>query len=455
MKTMTKTVAAAMILAVYAASALTPDEAKKLTQENEGRAQALMRQIANTCSRETPRSAPTRIGTAKNFDELRKAADELDGLVALKEGAPANCTAATSRHLLARAYSEPLNLRFTKEARAEFKKALALAKTPEEKARIGYDYAAFEYAAAEDDRPEAWEKAMVDAYLTPDLPPAVKLDLLALGVPGKDFEKDGWEAVKGGEVRLRARYFSRLLWHTNWQTPSYALDRTNTPEYWLEVCDRAIADLGKRDGADFVARRREYLRLLGRGDEVERALVAETLTVTNQARLSDVYYALARHYEAMAKRYYANPDADVMRKALQAMRSAYELRPDGYRREYANLLLAAKDYRGVVELVGPRFDPQKPDPWNYGTLGDAYYYLGEWEKAVAVYDSLGEKMPQLERNPPNRWDRKANALYVLGRYEECLKTVDKLSDWLVWKDRKAAYRLRLKKLIEAQKAQTN
>ena len=157
---------------------------------------------------------------------------------------------------------------------------------------------------------------------------------------------------------------------------------------------------------------------------------------------------LGEHYLAMAKRYYAAPDAGVMKKAVAAMREAYEIRPDSYRREYVKALVEAKEHQAIVDLLAPTFDPQKPDPWTAPQLGDAYYYLGEWEKAVDVYAAFGDKLNPGERMPPNRLDRRVNALYALGRYEECLKAVDKLSDWLVWKDRKAAYRQKLKKLIK-------
>lgn len=437
------------VLAVGSAFALTPQEVQKLVNDNNRTANGLMRKITDTCSG-TPRESPSKIGKAKDFAALKGVADELDKLVALKEGAPTVCTAAKVRLLMAEAYSRPLNLRFTKEARAEFAKAKALAKDPDEKALIAFESAKFEYDAAEDDQPEKWEAEMKAAYATPGLTPRGKIELLKRGIPGLEFEKDGWEAVKGcADVKVKQAYFERLLWHTSWQTQSHGLDPTNTPEYWLSVCDRAIKELGEKDAAGFVSRRRGFLRALGRGDEVEKELLAQLLGEKDVRRQISAYAALGEHYEAMAKRYYADPDAGLMKKAITAYRAALDLDPKngGYRRTLAEAMMRAKDYKGVKELLEPHVDLANPDPWTVPLLGDCYYYLGDWEGAIRCYEPFGDKLNAGDRIPPNRWDRKANALYALGRYEECLKTVDKLADWLVWKDRKAAYRQRLKKLI--------
>ena len=88
-----------------------------------------MRQITDTCQ-SMPRESPYDVtGRKKDFTQIKSVADELLKLCALKEGAPSNCDAAKVRHLVARAYSEPLNLRYTKEARAAFQEALKAAKT--------------------------------------------------------------------------------------------------------------------------------------------------------------------------------------------------------------------------------------------------------------------------------------------------------------------------------------
>lgn len=436
-------------LAAGAAFALTQQELRNAVNENNRKAELLMRRIAGTCQG-TPRESPyDRTGSQKDFAQIEAAADGLMKLVSLKEGAPSNCDAAKVRHLVARAYSEPLNLRRTKEARAAFREALEAAVRPDDKARIAYDYAKFEHAAAEDDLPEKWERAMAAAYETPGLTASGKLSLLKSGVPGKDFEKDGWAAVKDEkDARPRREYFEWLLRHMHWQTPSYGLDRANTPEYWLGVCDRAIANLGEKEADGFAVRRRECLRALGRGDEVERELVAKTLELKDSHQLARAHCALGGHYLAMAKRYYAAPDAEIMKKAVAAMRKAHEIRPDGYRREYVDALVAAGEHRQIVELLAPTFNARNPDPWTAPQLGDAYYHLGQWEKAVEVYAAFGDKLNAGERLPPNRLDRRVQALYALGRYEECLKAVDKLSDWLVWKERKAAYRQKLKEKIK-------
>ena len=162
------------VLAVASAFALTPQEIQRLVNDNNRTANGLMRKITDTCTG-TPRESPYQIGKAKDFAALKGVADELDKLVALKEGAPTVCTAAKVRLLMAEAYSRPLNLRFTKEARAEFAKAKSLAKDPDEKALIAFESAKFEYDAAEDDRPEKWEAEMKAAADSLDFEQAIEL----------------------------------------------------------------------------------------------------------------------------------------------------------------------------------------------------------------------------------------------------------------------------------------
>ncbi len=444
----------AWALSVVSAFALEGLDLKNLVRENSRKAELLMRSFSASYGG-TPRHAPGRIGEKKDFAKLAEAAAELDKLASLKEGAPENCDRAKIRHLMARAYSEPLNLRFTREARAAFQEAIALAAKPDDKARYAFDYARFEYRAAEDDQPEKWEDAMRAAYATPGLSAAGKLSLLKSGVPGMDFEKDGWEAVKDEkDVRVRRSYFDHLLVHTSWQTPTYGLDRTGTPEYWLEVCDRAIADLGPKEAEGFFGRRRECLRALGRADEAERELWERARMGETASARTSAFFALGAHYEALAMRYYEVPDKRLMEKAVAAYRAGLAQDPrkiGSWNRELIEAMMRLEDYKGVVGLLGPTFDPKRLDPWVHPLLGDAYYHLGDWANASRVYEAFGDNLKAGERNPPNRLDRRANALYANGRYEECLKAVDKLSDWMVWKDRKAAYRQKLKKLIEAQK----
>ena len=98
------------VLAVESAFALTPQEVQKLVNDNNRTANGLMRKITDTCTG-TPRESPYQIGKAKDFAALKGVADELDKLVALKEGAPTVCTAAKVRLLMAEAYSRAFAVR--------------------------------------------------------------------------------------------------------------------------------------------------------------------------------------------------------------------------------------------------------------------------------------------------------------------------------------------------------
>jgi len=437
------TAAACGLLSVRAAA-----DMSKLVKENNAKAGALMQQITRTYGG-LPRERPGTIGSPKDLDALRKAAAELEKLVALKDGAPTVCDAAKIRWLMARAYSEPRNLRLTKEARAEFRKALEGVTKPDDRAQYAYDYATFEYDVAEDDAPEKWEAAQRAAYGTPGVSVPKKLDLLERGVPGCDYEKTAWPLVKDGAPELRMRFYRRLLRHTDRNDPSHSLDRTNTPEYWLSVCDRAIADLGPKAAGEFASRRQDCLRQLGRGDEVERELKAVFDTSTVRVERVNAASALGAHYRAMAQRYYAEPDPGLMKKAVDAY--AFAAGPGNASRELVETMMEAKMYREVVDRFAAKVDLVKPDRWTAAPVADAYYYLGDYENAVRIYDAFGKNLHPGERNPPNRFDRHVESLYAVGRYEDCLKAVDRMNDWRIWKARKEAYRQRLREKLAEQK----
>jgi len=96
-----------------------------------------------------------------------------------------------------------------------------------------------------------------------------------------------------------------------------------------------------------------------------------------------------------------------------------------------------------------RLTKGKPDAWLGVRIADAYFETGDYQAAVSWY----EKYPNFKPCDgfPNSYQRYAGALYALGRYEDCLKIVDKLPSVGTFKDTNAYYRHVLEEKIAAAK----
>ena len=206
------------------------------------------------------------------------------------------------------------------------------------------------------------------------------------------------------------------------------LAEENTLEYRLAKCDEAAAKASDEATRNlFRGRKVTILAALRRYDEA--------MALARELKNEELQASVCR---ARAARYYAPPDEKWTReaiahglKAVEGKETSRNLRP------VAEDFIALKDHKGLVETM-VRLTKGKPDAWLGVRIGDAYYEMGDWQSAVGWY----EKYPNFKpcEGFPNSYQRYAGALYALGRYEECLKIVDKLPTVGTFKDTNAYYR---------------
>ena len=345
------------------------------------------------------------------------------------------------------------NLRQYEAQKAAYLKALAAATNAFDKARAGLAYAHFEYARAMDDKPAKWRAAALDAYRTPGLEPSQKLALLIKpGVPGLDVEEEGWKVIEG-HPELYCEYFNHLRHITRFGASG--VEEKTSYEHRLAILEKALGTVPEERRMDYVGDYADALRHLGRIEEAEAALLPWGTNANPRVR-AVAGDRLAAFYRETAKRYYGDPDAATLRKALAACeivieaRSHFDPRPVAFR-QAAEVAFALKDYAKakhyVDELIAcqEKRSPGKPDAEAAALLGDYWYYMGDYEAAVKAYSSV----PALNVRPAaeNSWNRYARALYATGRYEECLAIIPKLAKWCSLADRNKLYERILREKI--------
>ena len=425
-----------------APAAKTPQELKALVQQNNGRVGQLVRELEGTFG----------ANKGKDYAKVDAAVKELRDLMALKEGAPDAIDEARLQYLLAKVYSRPLDLRRAPLAEKAFQAALAAEKDPVRKAWISYDYAKFRRAAALDDEPEKWEKAMADAFNTPGLPALARLDLLEAGIPGLDYEKDGLKAVANDPAALE-KYYRRLTEPSRYRDVETSIGKALNPEFsrehWLELCDKAIAACpGRAD--DYRMRKADALVALGRAAEAEQLLFDGAAT-TNVAVRRSYLGKLGEFYSGRATRYYLDPAASPLRKALNAYESRLELDPrnGGYARSVVETAMRLADWplaKTILDKYVADFCGGKPDAYIARHYGDLCYHTGDYAKACEYY---GMHALPVARSLPNSVQYYAESLYACGRYAEALVQLDKFPNNGAYRDYVADLRRRLKAKIGA------
>jgi len=216
------------------------------------------------------------------------------------------------------------------------------------------------------------------------------------------------------------------------------LAEENTSEYRLAKCEEAIAKSPDDATRSFFRSRKVSLLVALRRYDEAMAFAKEMKSESLQATVC----------RARAARYYAPPDEKWTREAIAHELKAIEGREDNRNlRPVASDLIALQDYKGLLALQD--LLKGKPDAWLGVRFGDACYETGDYPAAVSWY----EKYPNFKPGEgfPNSYQRYAGALYALGRYEDCLKIVDKLPTVGTFKDTNAYYRHILAEKIAAQK----
>ena len=361
--------------------------------------------------------------TPRNPEFINSNITEMVKLIKLPVGGADAVSEAEVQRLAAYAYAQPLNLRWYENAKKHYLEAIKLAVKPSEKANFAYEYADYMYRTAMEGDAAQWNKAKLDAFNTPGLTEAEKLSLLNRGLPGMDFEKDGWKLI-ADKPELHAWYyrlcFEAISKATGWQNKGgNPLSYAQSDEHKLELAEKAIDDTGirERDKSLFYDKKLEALVGLERFDEAEQFLHSRAAS-TNSWQRAEASAKLGDFYVDRAVRYYGAPNAGLMDKALAAYAVALAHAPDngGFVRKQVDAMMKAGKYEEAI----PQIDywvslarDKKADKFMLAAYADCYYYMGDYAKACEYYDQFDDNNQALQH-------RYAESLYVIGRYDDAI-----------------------------------
>lgn len=127
---------------------------------------------------------------------------------------------------------------------------------------------------------------------------------------------------------------------------------------------------------------------------VELASTVQEMTARLRARAEDGVAVMALA-EALLRLLRVNRDGRAVITAEQHLREFLEQRPAHYesRRWLAAVLLSQHRF-GEAIAEAERLKAADPrDPWNYGVIGDGYMELGDYPRAFAAFDRMGQLAP--------------------------------------------------------------
>ena len=427
----------------------TPQELKQLVRDNNAKVNALKRVLEGIPHWHNDKKARDTEFINSNVTEMVK-------LIRLPVGAPDAINEAEVHRLAARACAHPLNLRHFEFVKGHYQEAIKLAATPAQKARLTIEYADYmDLAAMEGDR-ASWDKVKIDAYAMQGLTDAARLDLLEMGIPGLDFEKEGIK-VAGTNAALRAKYYERCLDHL--QKATGYQNRGGNPlwygqssEHKLELAEAALADkaIADRNG-QFAKRKVEALKELERFDEAEQYLLGLAAS-TNSYRRSSSLANIGDFYSERARRCGSEPYAPILEKAAAAYDSAVANDPKngGYVSKLIAVLMQLKRYDEAMEKADYWVTISrdgKPGPQHYKVYADCWYYKGDYAKACEFYDKFDDGDKAMQR-------RYAESLYVVGRYDDAIEHINRCYDGGSFKKQNAYFiqKIEEKKAAEAAKS---
>src|SRR6188474_2164150 len=109
-----------------------------------------------------------------------------------------------------------------------------------------------------------------------------------------------------------------------------------------------------------------------------------------------------------------NNDGRAVITAEEHLRAFLLRRPDHYeaRRMLAAVLLSQHRFADAIREANKTMAADPRDAWNYGAAGDGYMELGDYPRAFAAFDRMG----QLQPGPP-AYARTAYALEIKGDVE--------------------------------------
>ena len=129
--------------------------------------------------------------------------------------------------------------------------------------------------------------------------------------------------------------------------------------------------------------------------------------------------------DALIRLQRVNNDGRAVITAEEHLRAFLKANPDHYdaQRMLAAVLLSQHRFADAIKQANKvnALDPR--DAWNYGAIGDGYFELGDYERAFAAYDRMG----QLQPGPP-AYARTAHALEIKGDLAGALEYMKRAAD---------------------------
>ena len=395
---------------------LSPAELKRIRNENYYKGGRLLGKLRDATCRQKRQGSSAILPLVEEYLSMLK--------TPVDQGRPANFTPSFMHRKVAETISNPLNLRLLPEIKKHLDEAVRLAETPAEKAEADYARARILLQSSLDDEPEKHKKTMMDAFQNKEIPWEHRLDMMRYAIedgilPDLDFEKVAWNSIKD-EPKAHFGYYRYALRIQNVRGRSVAnkLRRECTPEQFVEICDRAIADPDFRNKTEFIEAKANALVDMRQWDQAEKMLMGYCSSTNMNVRY-DNCMTLGAFYVKTAQRYYGKPNQARMGKAIDAYSKASKANPRSSRPLYkiaesAHAIgdndLSIRTYESIIPLEGGKTNVNVAIG-----LGNAFYDKDDWEKAIRFYGLYPDRLPAI---PALNFCR---SLFIEKRYEETLK----------------------------------
>jgi tetratricopeptide (TPR) repeat protein len=161
----------------------------------------------------------------------------------------------------------------------------------------------------------------------------------------------------------------------------------------------------------------------GGTSRAELSSTVAKMTARLQAKPDDAA-AVVSLANALVRLQRVNSDARAVTTADQRLRNFLEHRPGDYdaRRMLAVVLLSEHRFGDAIAEANKTMAIDPRDAWNFGAAGDGYMELGDYDRAFAAFDRMG----QLQPGPP-AYARVSYALEIKGDLQGALDYMSRAS----------------------------
>lgn len=420
---MKKAAYALFILAAATAAALAaaPAPADPAAQAKADAAKALAERQKALCA------SIAKQAKDKVFTNFVATAEEL--LASTKGAEPPAMARGSAAYLAGKALAVPINLRYLKEAKnyleiaakespsafervhAQFLRLNLEVKTcpePDYEAAVAALKAFFDGPALDELPPLEHVNFLYDNVSVQDLP--FNLDILAMADKAAGTNGDARAVFYGGRYRGAIKRMANAV-------NDGSLDPGVSREARLALVERALADPYVPNHANYVEFKVNALVDLGRYDEAEKFLVDGASHTNYQLSVGSWYEQLAEFYVKTSARYYSKPSSELRRKAIEAYRKAVAAVPPARnsRGPLADLCIAEGDVEGARAAIDAIVAANRGQ-----TNGVVLLKLGNLAYSQEDYAGAADFLGRVERPDLATREQLAQALYAVGRYDECL-----------------------------------